>query len=101
MIKVSVMYANEDGRKFDWDYYLNKHLVMVHQRLDPLGLLRSEVDKAADPASPFVAVGHLVFDSLEDCHKSFFDPTHGAAIAADVVNYTDTSAQMQISEIVK
>ena len=101
MIRVSVMYNNEPGRKFDWDYYLNEHLVMVQQRLEPWGLVRTEVDKAADPASPFIAVGYMYFNSVEDFHKGFFDPDNGAAIAGDVVNYTDTSAQMQISEIVK
>ncbi len=29
MIKVTVLYPNEEGKKFDLDYYLNKHLPMV------------------------------------------------------------------------
>ena len=101
MIRISVMYLNEPGKNFDWDYYLNKHLPMVHRLLEPLGLVRSEIDKAADSSSPFIAVGHLVFNSMEDCQNSFFSPACGTEIAADVGNYTDAAAQMQISEIVK
>ncbi len=101
MIRVSVMYLNELGKNFDWDYYLNKHLPMVHRLLGPLGLIRVEIDKAADPSSPFIAVGHMVFNSMENCQNSFFNPIYGNEIAADVANYTDAPAQMQISEIVQ
>ncbi len=99
MIRVSVMYANEPGKKFDFDYYVNKHIVMVHQRLDPLGLVRSEVDKAVDATSPFIAAGHLYFNSLEEFQNGFF--AHAAEFGEDMPNYTDTALQMQISEIIK
>jgi uncharacterized protein (TIGR02118 family) len=101
MIRISVMYLNEPGKNFDWDYYLNKHLPMVHRLLDPIGLVRIEIDKATDSSSPFIAVGHMIFNSMEDCQNSFFNPTCGNQIAADVANYTDVSAQIQISEMIK
>jgi hypothetical protein len=33
MIKVSVMYANEPGARFDHDYYKDKHMPMIQARL--------------------------------------------------------------------
>lgn len=33
MIKVSVMYANEPGVRFDHDYYCNVHMPLVKARL--------------------------------------------------------------------
>ena len=33
MIKVSVMYPNKDGAKFDHDYYKNKHMPLVKARM--------------------------------------------------------------------
>jgi len=33
MIKVSVFYPNEERKKFDMDYYCNKHIPMVQQKL--------------------------------------------------------------------
>jgi len=33
MIKVSVFYPNEEGKKFDMDYYLNSHIPMVQEKV--------------------------------------------------------------------
>ena len=99
MIRVSVMYPNQPGKTFDFDYYTNKHMVMVHRRLDSLGLIRSEVDKAADANAPYIALGHLYFRSLEEFQNGFF--VHAAEFGEDLANYTDTIPQMQISEIIR
>ena len=45
MTRITVLYANEPGKKFDHDYYKNKHMTLVAQRLKPFGLIRTEVDK--------------------------------------------------------
>ena len=45
MIRVTVMYPNETGKKFDMDYYLTKHRPMVHEKLDSVGLVKTEIDK--------------------------------------------------------
>ena len=42
MIKVSVMYPNKPGARFDHDYYRDKHMPLVKARLD-LALARCEV----------------------------------------------------------
>ena len=102
MIKVSLLYAAEDGKKFDMDYYANKHMPLVHQRLDPVGLIRSEVESgisSADPnaPAPFVAIGVLYFNSADEVHEGF--KTHGREIMGDLPNFTDIAPQVQISEI--
>jgi hypothetical protein len=33
MIKVSVLYPNKEGSKFDLGYYLNSHIPMVQEKL--------------------------------------------------------------------
>ena len=103
MIKVSVLYPNEEGKKFDMDYNTGKHMSLVHSRLDSMGLLRAEVERglsSADPSAPapFVAINVLYFNTVEEVHEAF--KTHGREIMGDVANYTDTSPQIQISEIV-
>ena len=103
MIKVSVYYPNEAGKKFDVDYLANKHMALVHQKLDSVGLMRTEVEKGisdTDPKAPprFVAVGTLYFDTVEHVHESFM--THGREIMGDLANFTDIQPQFLISEVV-
>lgn len=102
MIRVTVLYANEPGKKFDHDYYVNKHMAMVRARLGGFGLVRTEVDKgiaggAPGSPAPYVCLGHVYFDSLDGFRKGMGE--HGKEILADVPNYTNIPPQMQISEV--
>lgn len=102
MIKVSVLYPNEEGKKFDFDYYLNKHLPMVQGLLESMGMQKGEAEKgvsSADPSqpAPFVAVGHLFFETTDQVHAAF--ATHGREIMGDIKNYTDIQPTFQISEV--
>ncbi len=103
MIRVAVMYANKPEGKFDHVYYANQHIKMVNEKLKPMGLVKSEIDKGiggavAGSPPPYVAVGYLVFNSIEDFQKGF--ATHGEEIMGDIPNYTNIEPQIQISEIV-
>ncbi len=100
MIRVSVLYPS--GGKFDHDYYVNTHMKLVSDRLGD-ALLRFEVDKGvagAAPGSPapYIAIGHIYFNSLPEFAQAFGQ--HAGEIMADVPNFTDAEAQIQISEII-
>ena len=95
MIRVSVMYSK--GGNFNYDYYVNKHMKLVHKLLDPFGLVKSEVNKGIGD-SPFMAIGHLVFNTIEDMQKGL--QAHDPELAADLVNFSDVKPQFQISEII-
>lgn len=102
MIKVSVLYPNEEGKKFDLDYYLNKHLPMVQGLLGSMGLQKGEVEKgvsSADPSqpAPFVVIGHLFFETTDQVHAAF--SAHGRDIMGDIKNYTEIQPTFQISEV--
>ena len=101
MIKVTVLYPNEDGKKFDHGYWTTTHLNLVQSLLGPMGLVNGEMEKGvsgSDPSAPapFVAVAHLYFNTTEEVHESF--KTHGGAIMGDISNYTDIKPTFQISE---
>ena len=99
MIKLSVMYPNGDGATFDMDYYCNSHMALVRQSLGA-ALKGIAVDQGiAQPGSPapFLAIGHLMFDSVLDLQSAL--ETHGAKLMADIPNYTNTKPTIQISEI--
>lgn len=103
MIRVTVLYPHKPEGKFDHAYYANQHMKMVNEKLGPMGLVKSEIDKGVGGASagsppPYVALGHLVFNSIEDFQKAF--AAHGEEIMSDTPNYTDIEPQIQISEIV-
>ena len=102
MVRMSVMYPTTAGKKFDYDYYANKHMGLVKQRMGAT-LLRCEVDKgvaggAPGAPAPFTAIGHLYFNSVADL-QSVMKP-HGKELMPDVPNFTDITPQVQISEVI-
>ena len=103
MVRISVFYATTEGKKFDHDYYVNRHMKLVRDRLTSFGLVRTEVDKgmaggAPGAPAPYVAIGHVDFNSLGDFQKGMGQ--HGKEIMGDVPNYTNIQPQIQISEII-
>ncbi|WP_028007022.1 EthD family reductase [Solimonas flava] len=102
MIRVSALYANRAGARFDHAYYALRHIALVREQLTPHGLLRVEADRGlaggGGGEAPFVAAAHLYFASVERFEAAF--AAAGAAVLADVPNYTDLQPQLQISTIV-
>jgi uncharacterized protein (TIGR02118 family) len=103
MIKVTILYPNGDGKKFDMDYYSTKHMPMIASLLgDSLKLYT--IDKGiagrtpADPI-PYLAIGYLYFDNLSAFQNSF--RPHAEKIRNDVPNYTNIQPVLQISEVLK
>ena len=102
MIKVSVFYPSRDGARFDMEYYRNRHMPMVQDRLGAAckGIAIEHGLAGGTPGSQpqFIAMGHIYFDSLEEFQSSFSQ--HGKDFIADVPNYTNLQPIIQISEVV-
>ena len=65
MAKVSVLYPNGEGKNFDMDYYMNKHIPLVKELLGD-ALKAASVEKGlggAVPGStaPFAGIGVMFF----------------------------------------
>jgi len=101
MVKVSVMYPNHEGTKFDMTYYINRHIPMVRQLLGSAlrGVSVEQGISGEGPGSPasYVAMGHLLFDSVEAFQTSF--GPHAQAIMEDIPNYTNSGPIVEISEV--
>jgi uncharacterized protein (TIGR02118 family) len=102
MIKVSIMYPNGPGARFDHDYYREKHLPLIQRRMGA-ALMYYTIDKGlagATPDAPFpyLAMCHLICDSVE-AYQSAFGP-HAQEIRADIPKFTDRTPVRQISEVV-
>jgi uncharacterized protein (TIGR02118 family) len=101
MIKVSVFYPNEDGKKFDMDYYCNKHFALIKEKLGD-ALKATEVEEGLGGGNPgsrpmYIATGHLYFDSVESFQTAF--GPHAGTFMSDIPNYTDIQPTIQISEV--
>ena len=101
MIKVSVMYENGEGKKFDMTYYCEKHIPMVKQKLGA-ACRRLDVDAGLGGAAPgskpaFVAMANLLFDSVDEFQRAF--APHADAIMGDIPNYTDIQPLIQVNEV--
>ncbi len=92
MIKVSVMYPKSEGSTFDMDYYKSTHMDIVNRTMKPA---RTEIDSGVD--GPYMAVGHLFFDSMDAMGAGMADA--GDALA-DVPNFTNVESAIQVSEVV-
>ncbi len=102
MIKVSVMYPNTAGARFDHAYYRDKHMPLVKSSMGDKCLFYT-VDKglaggAPGEPAPFVGMCHIFSDSVESFQAGF--GPHAKEILADIANYTDLQPVMQISEVV-
>jgi uncharacterized protein (TIGR02118 family) len=102
MIKVSVMYPNVAGARFDHEYYRDQHMPLVKARMGD-SCKYYTVDKgiggaAAGAPATYVGMCHIFCDSVE-AFQAGFGP-HAKEIMADIANYTDQSPVIQISEVV-
>jgi uncharacterized protein (TIGR02118 family) len=100
-VRISALYPNSEGGRFDFDYFAEHHLALVFGLLNGHGLRRIEADRGLAGAdgqpAQYVAVGHMEFDSLEGFNTGF--AAHGKEILADVPKYTDATPVVQVSEI--
>lgn len=102
MIKVSVMYPNTPGARFDHAYYSDKHMPMVQARMGA-NCKRYSVDKGVAGGVPgtsatYVGMCHIYCDSIEAFQAGF--APNAAEIMGDIKNYTDLAPVIQISEVV-
>ncbi|HQT79022.1 MAG: ethyl tert-butyl ether degradation protein EthD [Rhodospirillales bacterium 20-64-7] len=101
MIKVSVLYPGGPDAKFDMNYYCTSHMPMVQRTLGSackkIAVEQGLGGGAPGSAAPYVAMGHLYFDSMADFQGGF--AKHGETFMADVPNYTNVQPVIQISEV--
>ena len=102
MIKVSVMYPNTPGARFDHEYYKDKHLPLLKARMGD-ACKSYTIDKGLGgraPGAPATYVGmcHIFVDSIEAFQAGM--GKHGKEILGDIPNYTDLAPVIQISEVV-
>lgn len=101
MIRLTVLYPASEGARFDKDYYMSSHIPLCKEKLGD-ALKDASVQfgvSGATPGSPapYVCIAHLDFESMESFQQAFMGAA--PALTADLKNYSDIQAQVQISEL--
>ncbi len=100
MIRVSVMYPNQPGGNFDYDYYLATHMPLVQEKWGDV-LRGVEVIKGLSgpegSAATYVTVASLKFDDVGTFENAIKE--HGGDIMGDIPNFTNIDPVVQIEEV--
>jgi uncharacterized protein (TIGR02118 family) len=101
MYRIKVMYPNEEGASFDFEYYCNSHMKLVEKHLKAFGLVKTGVDKglSGEGGNPalYICIGYLYFETRDGYEKG--TAKVGSILRGDISNYTDIKPIRQISEV--
>jgi uncharacterized protein (TIGR02118 family) len=97
MQRVTVIYPNKEGAKFNFDYYTKKHIPWVAGLVGKSIEVRKGLSSASGAAAPFVCLATINVNTIEEFQAVF--AKHGAAILADIPNYTNIEPFVQFDEI--
>jgi uncharacterized protein (TIGR02118 family) len=99
MIRVTVMYPNQDGKTFDMEYYCKTHMPLAQRLLGATAISAESGISGGMPGSPapYLAIGQLLFESLEAFQRGF--TSNGQEVMADIPNYTNATPVVQIGEV--
>lgn len=99
MIRITAVYPNEAGSRFDADYYAGPHQALAERLLRPHGLAGIEISlgvSGLDGAPPpYWAIGTMFFPSVPAFTAAM--EACGEELMADAANYTNTTPVLQVS----
>jgi uncharacterized protein (TIGR02118 family) len=103
MVKISILYPNQPGARFDMSYYIEKHMPRSIQLLSAHpGYRGVSVEKGIGAGAPgaeaaYIAMCHYSFESAEAFMAAFMP--HAPELQGDIANYTDVAPVIQINEV--
>ena len=101
MVKVSVLYPNKPGSRFDADYYLKVHMPMAAKLLgSAIKAATAEIGVAGGaPGEPpaYAAIAGFTCETVDTFLQAFM-PVVGQ-LQGDIPNYTDIVPVIQFSNL--
>lgn len=95
---VTILYPNKEGAKFDYNYYVNKHIPMTAMLFgQEIQILKGVPSPVGPP--PFLCTCRIPVKSLDEFVAKMTE--EGAALVADVPNYTNVEAVIQFEEVIQ
>jgi len=101
MVRLTILYPNVEGKKFDKDYYIKTHMPLsIKLQADHVKHVSVEFGfSGGAPGSqpPYIVICNFLYDSFEDFEKAFMP--HAEVLTKDILNYTDIETIIQFSEV--
>jgi uncharacterized protein (TIGR02118 family) len=103
MVKVSILYPNKAGARFDFRYYVETHMPRSIELLSRhAGFKAISVERGVGSAEPgsepaYTAMCHFTFTTVDAFIEAF--APHAAELQGDMPNYTDISPTIQFNEV--
>jgi len=103
MVKVSILYPNRQGARFDFGYYTKAHMPRSIELLSKHpGFRGVSVERGVGGAVPgtdavYIAMCHFQFNSADDFLEAFMP--NAPELQGDMPNYTDIEPIIQINEV--
>jgi uncharacterized protein (TIGR02118 family) len=96
-----MLYRNTPDAQFDFDYYVNTHLVDFKRRMSEFSLSSFEVQKCistmrGDPPD-YLCITHLDFDDRDRMTAGF--AKHGTELKAAFAEYTNVQPEITVCKI--
>ncbi len=95
---VTIVYPNKDGATFNFDYYLNQHMPMAAKLLGNDIEVRKGIGSPTGDRVPNVCMCTIRINSVDEFTATM--TKEGAALIADIPNFTNIEPVVQIDEIV-
>jgi uncharacterized protein (TIGR02118 family) len=103
MIRISILYPNNKGSRFDISYYVEIHMPMSIKLLSAHpGFKGVSVEHGLGGAVPgseptYIAMCHFLLNSVEDFLAAFMP--NAPVLQGDMQNFTDVEPVIQFNEV--
>jgi uncharacterized protein (TIGR02118 family) len=103
MVRISILYPNTAGSRFDFAHYTERHmprsiaLLSAHPGFRGVSVERGVGGAEPGAAPAYIALCHFLFGSVEDFMAAFMP--HAAELQGDMPNYTDIVPVIQFNDV--
>lgn len=100
MVRITILYPNKAGSRFDVEYYLNTHMPMSARLLGAaVKAITVEIGRPrpGGEEAPFAAICGFACETVEDFMGAFAPVA--AELQGDIPKYTDIDPVIQFSDI--
>jgi uncharacterized protein (TIGR02118 family) len=96
MHSLTVLYPNHEGAKFDFEYYMQKHIPMANGLLGHEFKVTKGIASAQGGQPAFVCTARMEIGTMEEFLPVLMQ--HAGTLTSDIPNYTNIEPVIQFGE---